>query len=187
MNELVQSRVRPEDEELAKKRRELAQLEAELMDRELYVATLRAELASFEQRYLKIVGTRYADLDEINAQIAERRARQRPDDTRIVDDAREARRRAEDSRGAAESVEDHVKVLPSQELKSLYREIAKRIHPDLSSDPEDRKIRERLMAEATYSSRMVGWKVFVFRGRSAVARLCELNCFRNRPINSSLV
>lgn len=148
MSTLVPTRAKPEDEELAKKRAELAQLESELTDRELYIATLRAELASFEQRYLKVVGARYAQLDEVNAQLAEQRARHRPNDSHFVNAAREARRQADDSRAAAENMADHVRVLPSQELKSLYREVAKRIHPDLSSDPDDRKIRERLMAEA---------------------------------------
>jgi len=150
MSTIVPSRVKPEDEELAKKKLELAKLESELADRELYIATLRAELAAFERQYLKIVGTRYAELDEINAQIAEQLARQRSDDSQFKDAAQKARRQAEESRSAAEarSSEDQSRALPSKELKSLYREVAKRVHPDLSTDPEDRKTRQRLMAEA---------------------------------------
>ena len=150
MSTIVPSRVKPEDEELAKKKLELAKLESELADRELYIATLRAELAAFERQYLKIVGSRYAELDEINAQIAEQLARQRSDDSQFKDAAQKARRQAEESRSAAEarSSEDQSRALPSKELKSLYREVAKRVHPDLSTDPEDRKTRQRLMAEA---------------------------------------
>src|ERR1035437_3364596 len=33
-------------------------------------------------------------------------------------------------------------------LKGLYREVAKRVHPDLTSDEADRSKRQRLMAEA---------------------------------------
>jgi septal ring factor EnvC (AmiA/AmiB activator) len=36
---------KPEDEELGRKRKELASLESELADRELHIATLRAEQA----------------------------------------------------------------------------------------------------------------------------------------------
>ncbi len=148
MSTIIPSRIKPEDEELAKKRLELTKLESELADRELYIATLRAELAAFERQYLKIVGTRYAELDEINAQIAEQLARQRSDDTQFKDAAQKARRQAEESRSAAEAhaSEDQSRALPSKELKSLYREVAKRVHPDLST--EDRKTRQRLMAEA---------------------------------------
>jgi hypothetical protein len=150
MSSIIPARVKPEDEELAKKRVELTQLESALTDRELYIATLRAELASFERQYLKVVGVRYAELDEIKAQIAARLARERPDSIEFKDAAQEARRQADDSRSVAEAhaSENQAGGLPSKELKTLYREVAKRVHPDLSSDPEDQRIRQRLMAEA---------------------------------------
>jgi hypothetical protein len=140
---------KPEDEELAKKRLELAEIESQLADRELYVVTFRTELTAFERRYLKIVGARYAELDEINAEIAERLAQRRADKN-VQDSAKQARARANESRSAidAHAADVTPRSLPSQELKSLYREVAKRIHPDLSFDPEDRKKRQRLMAEA---------------------------------------
>src|SRR5258708_3842554 len=47
-----------------------------------------------------------------------------------------------------------MRALPSQELKSLYRQTAKRVHPDLSFDPEDRKLRQRFMAEANRAYEM---------------------------------
>jgi len=61
----------PEEQELARKRHELAILQAELTDRELSLANLRAELAAFEGRYLREVGVLYAELDDWNAKIAE--------------------------------------------------------------------------------------------------------------------
>src|SRR5271157_3314892 len=64
-------RMSPEEEELAKKREELALLQADLADRELYLTNLRVELSAFERRYLRQVGVLYAQLDEWNAKIAE--------------------------------------------------------------------------------------------------------------------
>src|ERR1019366_7205310 len=93
---------KPEDEELAKKRLELAEIESQLADRELYVVTFRTELTAFERRYLKIVGARYAELDEINAEIAERLAQRRADKN-VQDSAKQARARANESRSAIDA------------------------------------------------------------------------------------
>ena len=54
---------------------ELNGLESELAQRELDLATLHGELRAFEARYLRIVGVRLAELDKIEAQIAELQAR----------------------------------------------------------------------------------------------------------------
>ena len=68
----------PEDEELARKKASLAELEARLADRELELASYMDDLVHFEKLYLQSVGRRYAILDELNARIAEARARQNP-------------------------------------------------------------------------------------------------------------
>ncbi len=171
MSTIVSSRVKPEDEELAKKKLELAKLESELADRELYIATLRAELAAFERQYLKIVGTRYAELDEIDAQIAEQLARQQSGNTQFQDAAQKARRHAEESRSAAEarSSEDQSRALPSKELKSLYREVAKRVHPDLRAPNKTSSYRAHCNGPTTTPpTRFELWWNFIGFGRSQV-------------------
>ena len=141
-------RVSPEEEELAKKRDELALLQAELGERELFLTNLRAELSAFEGRYLRQVGTLYAELDEWNAKIAERMAEEEgTEDARTA--AEQARMRAEESSTAAHGESAAVQgFTPSPELRSLFREVAKRVHPDLATDEADRQKREQLMAEA---------------------------------------
>jgi hypothetical protein len=141
-------RLSPEEEELAKKRDELALLQAQLAERELYLANLRAELAAFEGRYLRQVGVLYAELDDWNAKIAELVAEEDgTDEARSA--ATQARAQAEESHAAAygEAAKSR-EFAPSPELKSLYREVAKRVHPDLATDDTDRRQRERLMTEA---------------------------------------
>jgi len=90
----------PEEEELDRKKAVLVGLEAQLADRELELASFRADLIHFEKRYLQTVGRRYATLDELKAQIAEARARQDPDRQDARDQARLRGNRAGRTEGA---------------------------------------------------------------------------------------
>ena len=141
----------PEELELAKKKAELTTFESRLSQRELELATFQAELHAFERRYVRVVGIRYAELDEIEAQIAELLASQRPKDDKAGREAAEARAKAEESAQADGDAKDEKPVTdfkPSEDLKKLYREIAKRIHPDLTTDEKERARRNEIMAQA---------------------------------------
>ena len=142
--------IKPEERELARKRAEQEAIEAELADRELRAASLRAELGAFERRYLHFVGSRYAELDEWKAKLAERVAREQPDNERAQQAAKMARAIAGETKGAVgdEAAKEPRAFKPSPEMKRLYRDVAKRIHPDLTSDRKDRAKRQQLMAEA---------------------------------------
>lgn len=138
---------KPEERELENKEAELASLEANLIQRELDLATLRAELTDFEIQYLRTVGVLYAELDEIQAQIAEVRARRTPSDPGTQEQAARARTQAQESSQTARAIGEP-KSKPTESLKKLFREVAKRVHPDLAGNDADRARRQRLMAEA---------------------------------------
>jgi hypothetical protein len=138
----------PENEELVKKRVELALLENELAERELFLANMRADLAAFEGRYLRQVGTLYAELDDWNARIAESIAEQ-DGSNEARSAATQARAQAEESHAAAHGeAAESKEFAPSQELKSLFREVIKRVHPDFATDDTDRRRREQWTREA---------------------------------------
>ena len=143
----VVRRLSPEEEELAVKREELVRLEAQLAEQELLLASLKAELAAFEGLYLRRVGVLYAELDEWNACLAELRAEQ-AGTPETKTEATEARAQADESYSAAHGEAAEVQPFtPSPELKKLYREAARRVHPDTAIDEADRARRERLMQQ----------------------------------------
>jgi hypothetical protein len=147
-NDPTARRRKPEEAELENKKADLAQLETELAEWELHLTTLRTQLMAFEGRYLRTVGVLYSELDEIQARIAERLAESEGTEQARRTAAR-ARQQAYESSGAAHGEAAKAgDFVPTQELKNLYREVAKRIHPDLTSDAADRAKRQELMSQA---------------------------------------
>ncbi|MDX2273378.1 MAG: molecular chaperone DnaJ [Cyanobacteriota bacterium] len=109
-----------EERELAGKLDELELLQGQLSERELELATLQAALNAFDQEYQRRVGVRRQQLHQIETQIRQYTA-------------------------YLESVKEFK---PSPQLKQLYREVAKRIHPDLAVDENERGHRQQLMIQA---------------------------------------
>ena len=130
-------------------------LDEELANVELERATLIAEMQSFQSLYLETVGGLIAELDEVEALIAEALARSQPANQKSNTTAQRSRERAEESAQSYESYRSEnqdsptpKKFTPTHELKELFREVAKKIHPDFAKDEKDRLIREELMKRA---------------------------------------
>jgi hypothetical protein len=119
-----------------------------LAERELELADFRAQLKSFEGRYLRQVGVLYAEMDDLDARVAELEASlERSASARQR--AERARKRADDTHEATHGEASKAEVFkPSPDLKSLFREVAKRIHPDFAKDEADRQRRTHFMAAA---------------------------------------
>ena len=151
MNKKLAKRDTPEERELSQKLEELSNLQTLLAQRELDLTTLQAELHAFERRYFRVVGVRYAELDEVEAEIADLLSRSSPQNQEMRMRASDARGRANESAHESKIVQEAAghaeKFKPSDDLKKLYRDVAKSIHPDLATDDEDRARRQRFMAE----------------------------------------
>jgi hypothetical protein len=146
----ITSKQRPEEKELIQKQIKLSALVERLSQSELELATIKANLRAFEGRYLRIVGVKYAELDEIEAQIAEIQAGLHPVDEAAQAKASEARDQARESAHATESIHDREQqnhFEPSDDLKKLYRDAAKAVHPDLATDETARIARQAMMIE----------------------------------------
>ncbi len=136
------------DRALPERRTQLADLRSTLAEHEADLAQIRAQLRTFEGRYLRQVGILYAQLDDLEARIAEREidlydsaaARQR---------AHEARQRAHETHEAAfANAREAEEFDPPPTLKTLFRDLAKRIHPDFARDDAERQHFTLLMARA---------------------------------------
>ncbi|MBI3098260.1 MAG: molecular chaperone DnaJ [Planctomycetes bacterium] len=140
----------PEEREIEKKQQELKSLETDLVQSELQLATLQAELRAFQARYFHALGARFVELDSIEAEIAERQARRHPADAAARERAEQARERSQHATEETEAfrgVPDRGKFTPTEDLKRLYRGIALRVHPDRADGDSDRERRHRVMAE----------------------------------------
>ena len=142
-----------EEWEFKQKNNELIGLESKLAQEELELATFRFELQNFRARYLIAIGSRYFELDKIEAEIAQIEALERPDDHFAQMKAEQARTQAKKSAEAAGCQKEMDKKVisrfkPTENLKKLYRQIAKKIHPDLAVDEQERNCFQKLMAKA---------------------------------------
>ncbi len=138
----------PADAALVEKREQLAVVRTMLAERETELAQVRAQLKAFEGRYLRQVGILYAQLDDLEARIAEHEATLYGSDS--------ARARAEESRQRAQETHDAAfgeareaeEFEPPPSLKTLFRDVAKRIHPDFARDKAEGQYFTLLMARA---------------------------------------
>jgi 5-carboxymethyl-2-hydroxymuconate isomerase len=139
----------PEEEELQLKRRDLAILEQDLAQKELELSTLKGEVHLFERRYHLVVGVKYTELDGVKAQILELASGLYPRSDEFRAGAESAKEKAQSSANAEEDDDSDLSEVfkPSEDLKKLFRQVAKKIHPDLASDEKEKIRRHELMAK----------------------------------------
>jgi hypothetical protein len=140
--------------------------EQALIEYEIAVETFRVEVENFSRLHHQKLGPMYARLDELDAEIAEARAARTgdPGDLRKAD---EARARVMPMPGVEElfhgwmdgeglfpeavamltdqPVRPPQRVRPSDEARKLYRELARKAHPDLAPDDSERARREEFI------------------------------------------
>jgi hypothetical protein len=135
-------------------RARLQLLEAELDRREGELLSLKLELQQLQARYLDQIGSLYAELGTLEAAVEETEVRlglrqpplfeEEPQDPvyRQGPDDGTAGRTTEGREGCSNRSE------PSADLKKVFRNIAKAVHPDRARDERARWRRHSLMAEA---------------------------------------
>ncbi|MGW6714472.1 hypothetical protein ACWF9X_24795 [Streptomyces globisporus] len=141
--------------------------EQALIEFEIAVETFRVEVENFSRLHHQKLGPMYTRLDELDALIAEARAAKTgdPEDERK---AREAQAVVMPMPGVDELFHDWMdtdglspeaaamlteqpvrppkRVRPSEEARRLYRELARKAHPDLAQDEVERQRRDEFIA-----------------------------------------
>ncbi|MES9809415.1 hypothetical protein [Streptomyces sp. CS081A] len=140
--------------------------EQALIEFEIAVETFRVEVENFSRLHHQRLGPMYARLDELEAQIAEARAA-RTGDPEDLRRAHEARAAVMPMPGVEELFHDWLdtdglspeaaamlterpvqppkRVRPGEEARRLYRELARKAHPDLAREEDERKRREEFI------------------------------------------
>jgi hypothetical protein len=138
----------PEEVELDAKKSELSDLETKLVDRELDLVSETAAVRAFESVYINRVGVIYAELDEVNSEIAAILAERSPKEPQFLRNAQEAADRARASRSEVDqSTHNPIpSVERSDDLVKLYRKAARTLHPDLATDESEKDRRRMAMA-----------------------------------------
>lgn len=141
----------PEEVELQQKEELLLRKQDELAELELLLSTLEGQLKSFEVEYYLKVGSKYVQLDQLQATLDKILAAKMPlDDTaqkRAAESQTKAEQSAQDAEGFSYDEDDRHRPEATPELKSLYREAAKLVHPDLTLDPDEKERRHHLMQQ----------------------------------------
>ena len=139
----------PEEIELTRLESEQGELEERVVQTELALETCKAETAQFQHRYYRAVGRLYAQLDELDAQIAVLQAHLHPADATVLAYARAAEQQARRSAEEAGLIESQP--VPPQELtaelKLAYRRAARLMHPDRAVTETERQRRTDLMVQ----------------------------------------
>jgi len=131
---------------------EAERLRDRLAELEVEHATLRAELSAFESDYLRQVGVVAVQVQELEARLlALAAASSGTDEDR--DAAAAAEQRFRETTTALRSIPAPAGPPPTDDLKTLFRDAAKRMHPDLVRDEAGRAHAEAFMKRLNQSYR----------------------------------
>jgi hypothetical protein len=149
----TQRRLTPEAEHLAEQERLLEELTEHLTAKEAEFAEAGNAFTRFRAEYLRRFAPLYTELDRLDAEIALRVAQTEATPAALAKAADAAARADESQRALDDGVPDALQAddeaspsAPAPELKALYRDAAKRIHPDLATDEAEKERRNTLMA-----------------------------------------
>lgn len=121
---------------------ELRALEAQLIEADLELATLKQRLQDFEREYQHLTKELRKELDRLDRLLIRHLAAAQRG-KRVPPEKPRAQRRKK--KPNPEETDTAPRFTPSPSLQRLYREAAKQFHPDLAEDEEDAEWRSVIM------------------------------------------
>ena len=146
------------DPELKTLRAKISERQEKVAELELELFDMRVSLEEFERQLEVRIRPLERELADLKAQLRESRheAERRAQWGQEVDEAPDVIRQFERAwtPGTSKPKPQPPQKPEQTELKALYRDLAKRFHPDLTTDPEEKAWREEMMAavNAAYQS-----------------------------------
>lgn len=154
---LQQAIQRSRDPELADLHDAVADRRGRVAELELELFEARADLAAFMAELERRIGPLEARVDQLQRELEDARRRDarqaqwgdRAQGDEVPIDVLDQFEKAWRKTGPAPAPKKQPKVEPEsqEEIKALYRALAKRFHPDLTVDPEHKQYCEEVMAE----------------------------------------
>ena len=137
----------PEEIELELKREKLDQCQQELSLWQKRYNDLRAEIRRFENSYEQVLGNRIGKLEDLEWQLNGLLGKEELNRNNDYSTKEEIHTRYPHKTDLLDEEEPSLD-LQFKSLKSIYREVAKAVHPDFASDDGERKRRQELMSIA---------------------------------------
>lgn len=126
---------------------EVARLDSVLIERRAELVALQEDFREFKTRYTQIIGSRLAELHEVEQAIKEA-------ETNRLGIEAEAETEATDESAAASDEGQAAKASPvGMSLRQLFWSVAKMFHPDMAADEKEARRRHTVMAEASRAYR----------------------------------
>jgi|GEM_PF-6683213 len=140
-----------EQETFQRQQEELFQLENKLAAYELKFATLNTHLEYFRAEVFRVVGSLYVELDTLKVEIAEYSALLHPDILELRKEAKIIKNEAT----AFQAIQNNYQIKqefygsfqPSEQFQQLYLRIIKIVHPELTTDAQERQFRREIITE----------------------------------------
>ncbi|MFD0275003.1 rhodanese-like domain-containing protein [Kitasatospora sp. NPDC127111] len=154
----AQSPVRWTDPEQREWEERVAAAELAWLTMDVDMQTLRVEIDNFALIHHQLLGPLYARLDELDALIAETVAARtgHPEDLRRAAEARQRVDELPDLEALFDSVQEQrdappppaapARVRPGRDAQRIYRDLVRRAHPDLTTDPAEQERRAAFLA-----------------------------------------